>query len=107
MQTVMNLYVVIDTEVNEVADVLTAMTDGQVVRNSLPRYSRLFPTKDIQYYQIGTIDRETGKLEAIERRFVPLDSYKFPDFRNEENQAVGKTQDEVREQFQNNVRDIL
>lgn len=57
--------------------VFTAKFEAEGVRNMLPVMAKQIPLQDLQFFKLGEIDKESGKLEAIEPVEIPKDIYKW------------------------------
>lgn len=73
------LYGVVDKIDGEYLTVFHAKNDGMAIRSNLPALSRVRPVDDLEFYQIGTFDENSGLVSACPPRSVPKDSYKFPE----------------------------
>lgn len=80
---VTNVYSVRDVVADDCFLTFHSKNDGMAIRDNLPALSRVRPLQDLRFYCVGSYDTEKMILEPLEPRFVPLDSYKFP-----ENEAV-------------------
>lgn len=74
-----NVYGVFDKIEGEYLTIFYAKNDGLAIRQNLPALSRVRPVEDLAFYQIGTFSADSGEIKACPARFVPEDSYKFPE----------------------------
>lgn len=74
-----NVYGVFDKIEKEYLSIFYAKNDGLAIRQNLPALSRVRPVQDLEFYQIGTFSADSGAITSCDPRFVPEDSYKFPE----------------------------
>lgn len=76
----MKLYSIYDKVSQRYFMPLLAETDGSAIRENLLFATRMKPIDDIEMYQLGDFDQETGLVTSLDNpRKVDFDSYKFPE----------------------------
>lgn len=74
----MNVYALYDKVAKRHLAISFAASDDDYVRQSLYPTLMDYPLRDVEYYQIGTFDLETGKITPCDRRLCSWEAYKFP-----------------------------
>lgn len=74
-----NVYSMRDKVRNRALMVCISESDGLVIRENAPSWSKVIPLGDIEIYQIGTFNENTQEIISCEPRLVAWNSYKFPE----------------------------
>lgn len=102
------VYEIFDSETKELLDVCTAITDGQFIRGAVPRLNHALPTKDMIFWKVGCIDRETGEMSVLPERLpVSLDSYEFPDRVGTNHVSASVSNEQAKADFEQKTRDVV
>lgn len=74
-----NVYSMRDKVRNRALMVCISESDGLVIRENAPSWSKVIPLGDIEIYQIGTFNENTQEIISCEPRLVDWNTYKFPE----------------------------
>lgn len=72
------VYTVFDKVAKKHIGLFYGTTDEVVIRTSLPTILMDYPLRDIELRRIGRFETNTGLIESLNPKFIPLERYLFP-----------------------------